>query len=234
MHPIPNAQQQREEQLRREEDRREEKERQQLEAELRNFDAHRFYDALERWTSIPIPRPIPRTVHVTPFRQKVIMIQPLPISRWDLNEMRQLSNDCSRLVGLLRTIDQRGIEYPYIHVVYRGLMEKAIEKCLHLHAAREQYTQSSRGVWGQLGRLLNISLLDAAKKDIEKFKQRLEVLLMMTRHQEFLSDLIRLKRSVTYRTGALLDQGEVVSAQSRNQAPRQSGRVAPIPSPPSR
>ncbi len=225
MHPLPNAQQQKDDQLRREEDRREENERRQLEAQMRDFDAHRFYDALEVWTSIPIPPLVPQTLHLTPFRQKIVMVQPLPISRRDLNEMRQLSYDCSRLISLLRTMDQRGMEYPYINFVYRGLLEKAIAKCLHLHTAREQYTRTSRGLWGQLSRLLNISLLDAARKDIERFKQRLEALVMMTRHQEFLSDLIRLKRSVTYRTGAVLDQNQGASPPARRPPPpRQPAR----------
>jgi hypothetical protein len=224
VHPPPNAQQQRDEQLRKDETRREENERRILESELRAFDAHRFYETLEQWTAILVPKQVPHTVHVTPFRQKVIMTQPLPISRRDLNDMRKLSYDCSRLIGLLRAIDQKGVEYPYIHLAYRTLLECAIAKCVQLHAARELYSRTVRGFWNQLGRLLNLSFLDAARKDIETFRQRLEALLMMSRQQGFVEDLVRLRRSVTYRTGALLDQQELVAAQPKSNAspvPRQ-------------
>ena len=228
MHPPPNAQQQREEQLRKEEARREENERRSLEADLRTFDSHRFYETLDQWTVISVPQQVPRTIHVTPFKQKTIMIQPLPINRRDLNDMRKLSYDCSRLVGLLRATDQRGVEYPYIHLAYRALLERAIAKCAQLHVARELYSKSVRGFWNQLGRLLNISFLDAAKKDIEIFKQRLEALLMMSRHQEFVDDLVRLRRSVTYRTGAQLDQRELVAAQSKSNALPASPQRQPV------
>lgn len=114
MHP-PNPQQQREEALRKEEARKDEQERRQLETLLWDFDALAFYEKLSAWGNYPIPQPVPHEVRVTPLRQRIVMYQPLPLSRKELSDLRQLSRESARLLYLLRAIDQKGMECPYIH-----------------------------------------------------------------------------------------------------------------------
>ncbi len=233
MHPPPNAQQQREELQKKEEARREEQERRNLETQLQSFDAYEFYEALENWVSNPIPKPIRQTVHLTPLRQKVVMQQPLPLSRNELNDLRKLSSDCARLLYLLRAIDQRGIECPYVHQVNRPRLEKGIEKCDCLKAAGHEYTKTS-GMWARFSQLLNKAHLDAMKKDLDFFKSRLEAVLMMCRHEEFAQDLMHIRRAVTYRTGMLLNPSEGATKGRAASSARPGPKSVPrTPAPPS-
>lgn len=193
MHPT-TPQQQREELQKREEARREEKERLHLEEQLRDFDAHSFYEKLTSWTDSPMPQPERRSVNVTPLRQTTVLQQPLPVSRNDLQEIRKISSHSGRLLALLRAIDQKGIECPYVHQQYRETLEKALEKCDRLNEAGSKYL-TGKGLIAWFGRLMNKLHLRSARKDIEFFKDRLEALLMMCRHQEFAQDLVKLRQA---------------------------------------
>jgi hypothetical protein len=193
--------------LKREEARREEQDRRTIEEQVQAFDAYQFYGAIESWASQPIPQPIQRTIHLTPLRQKVIQQQPLPVSRKELTDLRKVSSDCARLLYLLRAIDQRGMECPYVHCQHRTSLEKAIEKCDRLKSAGQDYYKSP-GMWARFAQLFNKAHLDSMKKDVDFFKSRLEAVLMMCRHEEFAQDLLHIRRAVTYRTGLLLNSNE--------------------------
>lgn len=207
MHPQPSAQQMREETQRKEDARREEQERQQLESQLRAFDAYSFYASIEAWAANPIPALIPQTIRLTPLRRRVIMHQPMPLTRCELGEIRKLSDNCSRLLALLRAINQRGVECPCIHRLHRSELERAIDKCLRLKVARKNYVRG-RGVFAWCVHVLNGLHLDAMKREVDLLQSRLEAVLMMCRHEEFANDLMNLRREVTYRTGLLLKPGE--------------------------
>jgi hypothetical protein len=204
MHPPPNPNQQREEFIRKEQARREDAARRELEERLTEFDAHSFYQSLETWIHKPIPRPIPYSVRLTPLRQKVILYQPMPITRKELSKMRRLSASCALLISLLRAVEQRGLECPYIHQINKKSLEKALEKCRHLSEARGRYFRR-RGFWARVSQLVNRPHLGSTKRDVEVFTNRLEALLMICRHEEFAQDLMRLRQAVTSR--AELSQG---------------------------
>ena len=207
MHPQPSAQQAREETQRKEEARREEQERRQLESQLRAFDAYSFYGSIETWAAHPIPSPIAQTIRLTPLRRKVIMHQPMPLTRSEVGDIRRLSDNCVRLLALLRAIEQRGIECPYIHCLHRPELEKAIDKCTRLKVARQNYVRG-RGVFAWCVHVLNGLHLDVMRREIDLFQSRLEAVLMMCRHEEFAHDLVNLRREVSYRTGILLKPSE--------------------------
>jgi len=198
MHPPPNPQQQREEQMRREQSRQEELIRKELERKLVEFDAHAFYSFLQEWVDKAVPKPIPYSVHLTPNRRRVIMHQPMPLTRKQLIEMRRISASCARLLSLLRAVDQKGLECPYIHQTNRIWLERAIDKCERINRARKKYLKK-RGFWARLGQMMNIFHLDSVRRDSEFFKKRLEAVLMMCRQQEFSQDLMRLRQSVLSR-----------------------------------
>jgi len=219
MHPPPNPQQQREEALRREQAKQEEQLKRDLEAQLIEFDAHSFYLQLSRWTDEEIPQPIPYTIHVSPLRQKTVHYQPLPLTRKDLSRMRKLSARIARLLQLLRAIDQRGIECPYIHQVNRPTLEKAVHKCDRIQEARREYSKG-RGIWARFGQLINKAHLDWAVRDAENFKNRLEAVLMLCRHQEFAQDLMRLRQAVTTREEQMQGYGQKPAQQSPAKANR--------------
>jgi hypothetical protein len=199
VHPPPTTQQQREELQRKEDARREEQDRKNVEAQLSAFDAHEFYDAIEGWTKKPIPRPIQKRVRLTPLKTKVIMRQPIPLTGRDLNEMHKLSTECARLLYLLRAIDQRGIECPYVHQVSRPSLEKALDKCQRLEDAGMQYAKN-RGILSRLWRMFSGTSVEAMKKDIDSFRNRLEAVLTMCRHEEFARDLMQIRKTVTGRS----------------------------------
>jgi hypothetical protein len=219
VHPPPNAQQQREELQKKEESRREEQDRRNLEVQLQAFDAHEFYGTLESWTSYPVPKPIRQTIHLTPLRQKAVLRQPIPLSRKELSDLRKISSDCARLLYLLRAIDQRGIECPYVHQQYRSSLEKAIEKCDRLKTAGQDYSKTP-GMWARCAQLFNKTHLDMMKKDLDFFKSRLEAILIMCRHEEFAQDLKHIRRAVTYRTGLLLNSSEQQGRERQVSGPR--------------
>lgn len=199
MHPS-QLQQQREEQQRKDDSKKEEQEKERLEALLRDFDSPSFYESLAQWGKAPVPQPIRHRVQVTTMRQKDVFNQPLPISRKDLTDLRRLSSASSRLLYLLRAIDQRGMESPYIHQQNKHLLEQALEKIEKLQKAEKKYFEG-KGLFARLTQLLNAIHLDAAKKDLESFKNKLEAVLLMCRHQEFAQDLVKL-RSVAFDTSA--------------------------------
>jgi hypothetical protein len=215
VHPT-TPQQQREETLKREEAKREEKERLALEEQLREFDAYGFYEKLTSWTGEQLPKPQPQAVNVTPLRQTTVMQQPLPISRQDLQEIRKISSHSARLLALLRAIDQKGIECPYVHQQYRATIEKALEKCEQIKAAGDRYFQS-KGFWARLGQFLNKFHVSSTKRDVDFFKNRLEAILMMCKHQELAQDLVKLRQSFS--------RPEVQPQQPKNNPPP---RVRPL------
>ena len=198
MHPQPNAQQMREETQKKEEAKREEQERHRLEARLRAFDAYSFYESIESWAVRPVPAPIAQTIRLTPLRRKVIMHQPMPLTRSDLGEVRKLSDESVRLLFLLRSIDQLGVECPYIHRLHRTGLEKAVEKCLRIKTARTNYIRD-RGVFAWCVHILNGLHLDAMRREVELLQSRLEAVLVICRHEEFAHDLMNLRREVTSR-----------------------------------
>ena len=198
MHPQPSTQQVHEEAQKREKARREEQEREQLEARLRDFDAYSFYDAIESWAARPIPAPIPQIIQLTPSRRKVIMHQPLPLTRSELREMRKMSDECVRLLTLLRATSQRGVECPYIHRLHRLGLEKAISRCVRLKVAKNGYVRD-RGFFAWCLHLLNALHLSAMGREVDLLQRRLEAVLVMCRHEEFASDLITLRREVSRR-----------------------------------
>jgi hypothetical protein len=235
VHPQPSAQQAREETQRKEEARREEQERRQLESQLRAFDSYSFYGSIEAWAAHPIPSPIAQTIRLTPLRRKVIMHQPMPLTRSEVGDIRRLSDNCVRLLALLRAIDQRGIECPYIHCLHRSELERAIDKCARLKAARQNYVRG-RGVFAWCAHVLNGLHLDAMRREVDLFQGRLEAVLMMCRHEEFAHDLVNLRREVTYRTELLLKPSEAPqSGRSRQQiAAKMPLRAVPKVAPPGR
>jgi hypothetical protein len=205
--------QSKDDQTKKDEARREEQERRQLEDLLHEFDAYSFYDTLGRWIQKRVPSPIPQTVHVTPLRQKVILHQPLPVTRRDMSEVRKISSDAARLLYLLRAIDQKGIECPYIHLQNRSNLEKAVEKCDQIKEAGKLYYQGI-GFWASLRRLFNKPHLDGAKQDVEFFKNRLEAILMMCRHQEFAKDLMNFRKTVTHDSAVDLETAPAKGSSS--------------------
>ena len=220
MHPSNAQQQQREDQLRREETRKEE-EKTRLEALLRDFDSFSFYESLDKWEKSPIPQPIRHRVQVTTLRQKVVYNQPLPISRKELFDLRRLSTDSGRLLYLLRAIDQRGMECPYIHQQNKHLLERALEKCEKLLIAKNKYFEG-KGLLARLSQLLNLLHLDSAKKDLESFKNKIEAVLLLCRHQEFAQDLIKL-RSMTFDKPAPPPVPKPQKASEKQPSPQQRG-----------
>jgi hypothetical protein len=111
-------------------------------------------------------------------------------------DLRRLSYESARLLSLLRAVDQKGMECPYIHQVNKQLLERALDKCQKLKEAGSKYFEG-KGLWARLTQLLNKIHLDAAGKDLDSFKSKLEAVLLMCRHQEFAQDLVKL-RSVAF------------------------------------
>lgn len=217
----------REEQQRREELRCEEQERRNLDLQLRSFDAYAFYESIESWANEAVHSPIAQTIQVTPLRRKVIMRQPLPLTRSELVQVRRLSDECVRLLTLLRAVDQKGMECPYVHRQHREGLEKAINKCVQIEEARKKY-EKSRGLWSWCSSLFNGFHLDSLRRDVELFQGRLEAILMMCRHEEFACDLVHLRRAVTYRTGALLGNDSSPVRPRPTSAPKPVVRTPPF------
>jgi len=231
VHPPPNAQQQKEELQKKEEARRDEQERRDLEQQLQAFDAYEFYGSLEQWANHPIPSPIKQTIHLSPLRQKVISLQPMPLSRKELVGLRRISSDSGRLLYLLRAINHRGMECPYVHQLHRLCLEKAIEKCNRLAFAGVEYTKSP-GICARLAQFFNMGHLSSMKRDLQFFKSRLETILIMCRHEEFAQDLIHLRRAVTHRTDMLMNidqapQGVAPQREEAHKSPKAMVRMAP-------
>lgn len=227
MHPQ-HPQLQREEQMKREEARKDELERSNLESLLREFDSLSFYESLERWGKAPIPQPVRQRVQVTLLRQKEIAHQPMPISRKELFDLRKLSSESARLLYLLRAAEQKGMECPYIHQQNKQILEKALSKCERLREAGELYL-SGKGFFARLGQLFNLLHMDAAKRDINSFKNKLEAVLLMCRHQEFAQDLIKLRRSAsdyTVRTPVVPASRRVPVTKQAAARPQQQQRSA--------
>jgi hypothetical protein len=199
VHPPPNPQQQREEQLRKEEARREEVAKRSVEDQLEAFDAYAFYERLQSWASKPIPQPNVHSVHITPIRTEKVVEQPLPVTGSDLSFIDRLSADCGRLLNLLRALDQRGMECPYIHQQSPGCLQRAIDQCLKLQKAGDEYLKG-KGLWSLMARFFRTSHISSVKKNLEFFKNRLEAVQILCRHQEFAQDLQKMKAAITYQT----------------------------------
>ncbi len=188
---------------RKEESRREEQEKRAIENDLRDFDAHGFYDKLLVWSEKEIVKPYKRTLHINPFRVKQVLWQPMPLTRNDIRELEKLSTVTAQLLSLLRLADQKGLECPYIHQLNRQVLEKAIHMCDRLKDATTKYLEA-KGFFAWIHHLFNRSNAENSLRDLEYFRRRLEAISMMCHHQEFAQDLIRLRREVTYRTGNIL------------------------------
>ena len=208
---------------RKDEARREEQEKRALEVELRDFDAHEFYDSLLQWIEKEIPKPYRRSLHINPFRIKQVLWQPMPMTKNDTQELQKFSTMTAKLLSLLRSIDQKGLECPYIHQVNRPILDKAIEKCDRLKDASLKYLQA-KGFYAWLHHLFNGSHIRLAQRDLEYFKRRLDAISMMCRHQEFAQDLVRLRREVTYRTGNVL-KDEDTSAPPAKSVPKKGRQL---------
>ena len=232
VHPM-QPQQQREDFLRREESRKEEQEKNRLESLLRDFDSLSFYGALERWEKAPIPQPVRHQVTVTLMRQKAMYYQPLPISRKELWDLRQISKDGARLLALLQAADQKGMDCPYIHQQNKHILELALEKCQKLKEAGDKYLDR-RGFWARFCQFFNLLHMDAAKKDIDAFEDKLEAVLLMCRHQEFAQDLIKLRSVASdYRVRSTMvgqERPKTTQAANKQPPPRGGFRFGP-PSP---
>jgi hypothetical protein len=199
VHPPANHQQQREELTRKEESRREEFAKKTLEVQLEAFDAYKFYENLRQWAAKPIPKPTMHCVHITPVRKEEVVQQPCPITNKDLTAMHTISSDCARLLYLLRSLDEKGMECPYIHLQNQNCLHMAIDRCNRLQKAGIDYLQST-GLWSWVTALFRKSHFNLVKKDLESFKNRLEAIQILCRHQEFAQDLQKMKAAVTYRS----------------------------------
>ncbi len=199
--PIQPQQPQRDDQ--RKEEKREEQEKRLLEQELLDFDAYAFYEKIGAWSTLPIPKPYKRSIHVGLFRVKQVLWQPLPLTKIEERELRALSIVTGKVLALLRRVDEKGLECPYIHQVNKEVLEAAIYRCDQLKEASLKYL-STRGFFARLSQIFYRSHMLTSIKDIEFFKRRLESIAMICKHQEFTQDLLRIKREVTFRTGNVL------------------------------
>ncbi len=207
-----------------EEARKEEQEKRNLEQELMDFDAHAFYDRLLAWAEKEIPKPYKRTLHVSLFRIKQVLWQPLPLTRADEKELLSVSTATGKVLSLLRRIDQKGLECPYVHQVNKAILEQAVDKCDRLKEASGKYLQT-KGLLARISQFFHKNHVLSALKDVEYLKRRLESIIVMCRHQEFAQDLMRLRREVTFRTGNILkDEAPSPAAAAR---PKSEIRRAP-------
>lgn len=193
-----------------EEARREEQAKLALEQELADFDAHLYYEQLASWIEMPIPKQYKRALHISLFKIKEVPWQPLPISRVDERSLNMISQSTRKVLDLLRRVDQKGLECPYIHQLNKHVIEQAIAKCGDLQEASKRYL-NARGVSARFDQFFHKSHLLYALKDLDAFKKRLEAIFVMCRHQEFAHELMTLRRDVTFRTGNVLkDEADVV------------------------
>lgn len=162
-------------------DKKEALERQLLQQQLAEFDAYGFYERLTDWA------------HTS---QKVA--GKVPIGKGDLFDVRLLSRHSMYLLRLLRAIDHKGLECPFIHTGNKDNVEKATKKCRELLEDAKQF-KSKNGFLNRLKGLLHHLHLMRASKEIEYFKARLEALLVFYRHQEFSRELSQLHQVMFYR-----------------------------------
>ena len=52
--------------------------------------------------------------------------------------------------------------------------------------------------------LLHGSYVQVLSREVERFRNRLEAIFLLSRQAEFTQDLVKLRRAVTYRTGYVL------------------------------
>ncbi len=188
--------------------RQEEVEKKNLEEELREMDAHGFYNRLKDWSTKEFPKPYYRTSHLALVQNKEMLWQPLPITRSDEREILFLSKNTGKVLSLLRRVDQKGLECPYVHQVNKESLEEAIDKCKHLEEASLLYL-SSKGFLARFSQLFNRLHILRALRDIAVLQRRLEAIVIMCRHQEFAQDLMRIRREVTFRTGNVLKDDDI-------------------------
>lgn len=186
-----------------------EEEKRQAENQLLAFDAYGFYDKLGNWSVQPTPKPTKEDVRVSLWAKKESYRQPLPLTRGDHNEVKKLSKGAARLLQLLRIAEQRGVECPYIHTQSRQEMIKASERCRELLEAAEKFTKA-RGLKAYLNRILHSLHMNAAKKDLQYFKARLDAIANYCRQLEFARDIsmgIKVKQYPQFDTGAKVAVG---------------------------
>lgn len=200
---IHNPNQQVRDEQKREEMRREELEKRRVEEELHGFNAHAFYEALERWISIPIPAPVQSKQHIFILKKHTTSFQPVPIPRAEFRNLYALSVRSGQLLQLLRVAEQKGFECPYIHQVNKDTLERAIQKCHDLKQAISRFKEAS-GMVSRLLHLLHGSYVQVLWREVERLHNRLEAVFLLSRQAEFTQDLVNLRRAVTYRTGYVL------------------------------
>ena len=186
-----------------EEAKREELERRTLESDLLNFDAHDFYDRLEKWSLRPVPQPVYRYNQISWNKKEPNMFQPIPISRAEFPSLRSLSSLASTLLALLKSAEEKGLSCPYVHQLNKETLEVTIRKCQDLQKAIERFRAGS-GMVSRLLLLLHNGYIHVLSDEVKKFLSRLEAIFLICRHEEFAQDLVRLRRAVTYRTGYIL------------------------------
>lgn len=201
IHTPPNPQI-REGQLR-EEARRDEQERKRLEEEVFDCDAYSFYDSLSTWALRVVPKPVQGAVHITLLKKRPTAYQPLPVSRAEYRVLYSLSQKAARLVKLLKALEQKGLDCPYVHQLNKPVLEQALAKCEEIKKALIRFNTCS-GMVAKLLYLLHRSYVYTLEIELSKFSSRLEAIILMSRHAEFAQDLVRLRRAVTYRTGYVL------------------------------
>lgn len=200
---IHNPNQQARDDQRKEEGRREELEKRRVEEEIHGCDAHDFYDQLARWLDIPIPPPVYSHQHIFIFKKNQASFQPIPVTRLQFRFLYSLSNRTGQILKLLRVAEQKGFECPYIHQVNKEILESAIQKCDALQKAIVRF-RSTSGMVSRLLHLLQGSYVQVLAREVERFRNRLEAIFLLSRQAEFTQDLVKLRRAVTYRTGYVL------------------------------
>lgn len=181
------------------EDKKDEIEKRMLQQQLMDFDSYGFYDRLLGWANKAPPKPIAKNQRVSMFRTRGTLVQPVPVTRMDVLELRRLSRGTLQLLQLLRAIDQKGLECPNVHISNKKNVEIAAKKCIELLAAAQRF-KSGKGLLLKLKRMMASLYLNKAAKEIEYFKIRLEALLLFCRHQEFAREITELNHAMSYQS----------------------------------
>lgn len=201
----------------RDEARKEELERRTIEEELHAFNAHDFYEKLCTWSSIAVPQPVHRKAHISWTKKDPGEFQPIPVARVDFSFIHSISSRAGRLLYLLKSAEQKGMNCPYVHQMNKETLEKAVEKCKEIKKAIDRFYSGSSMV-ARLVYLLHKGYIYVLSKEIDVLLSRLEAIFLICRHEEFAQDLVHLRRAVTYRTGYVLGPETSDSAQTCSSA----------------
>ncbi len=200
------------------EDKKEELERRLLEAQLYDFDSHALYDRIAVWVQKPIVKPIHHDLRVSLTQKVDTLIQPLPITRDELEEVKKLSKWTLQLLQMLRSIDQKGMEYPYVHIDNRKNLEAASKRAKELLDSINRF-KNAHGIAARLKYLLHFVHVTRAETDIKQFKTRLDALMLLCQHQAFARELTKMNFAMSYKN---LDPAPV---QNQTQTPTRRGEA---------